>query len=281
MARRRFETGGLPRRLRRGAYLLPSLFTIGNMMLGFYAIVLAMRSAGLVSPNEVQPAHPFALAALLVFLAAFLDSLDGRLARLTGTESDFGKEYDSLADVITFGLAPALLTYLWGVKELAPQIWLVPLFYMVCVATRLARFNVQTRVVDSRFFVGLPAPAGAGAVCSLLFFAPDALPPGVRDAAHEDWWRLIMQWIVTGALLLIGLLMVSTFRYYSFKKLDFLKKLSYRSFIVLAGIVLVVVYAREAIFLVIALVYTASGPLTYLWGKLRRRPQTPSGSLPP
>ncbi len=133
--------------IRRGAYLLPSLFTMGNMVLGFYAIVCGLDGS-------------FRKGALLVFLAAFLDSIDGRIARMTGTESDFGKEYDSLADVITFGAAPAMLTYLWGLRAFDRDAWLLAVFFMVCTATRLARFNVQTRVVDSRYFVGLPLAGG-------------------------------------------------------------------------------------------------------------------------
>ena len=150
----------IPRRLRRGAYLLPSLFTIGNMLLGFYAIVLGFRGADLGSAGLFQR------AALLVFAAGLLDGLDGRIARMTGTDSDFGREYDSLADLLTFGVAPALLTYAWGLRELLRFGWLVPLFFVVCCATRLARFNIQVRVVDSRRFVGLPAPAAAG--CSTV-----------------------------------------------------------------------------------------------------------------
>jgi CDP-diacylglycerol--serine O-phosphatidyltransferase len=264
--------GKLPGRLRRGAYLLPSLFTMGNMLLGFYAVVVGLRSAGLPIPGEDDPLPRFGLAAFLIMAAAFLDALDGRIARLTGTESEFGREYDSLADVLTFGMAPALLAYLWGVKDVAPQLWILPAFFMVCVATRLARFNVQSRVVDSRFFVGLPAPAGAGAICSLLFFAPNALPPlATADPASFEPWRPVLQWSVAAALLVLGFLMVSTFRYPSFKKIDLRKRWSYRAFIVIAGIVLVVVYLPKAFFLLVALVYSAWGPATYLAGKLRRR----------
>jgi len=251
------EPGALRSRargLRRGAYLLPSLFTIGNMLLGFYAVVIGLNSGR------------FRMAALLVFIAAIIDSLDGRLARLTGTESDFGKEYDSLADVITFGAAPALLTYLWGVRELHRDAWLIPLFYMVCTATRLARFNVQTRVIDTRFFVGLPAPAAAGAICSLLFFTPN-----VGDNLRE-----VMQVVVATALLLIGVLMVSTFRYHSFKKFDLRKRWSYRAAVPFAAIVLVVYYQPYATFLVIAMLYTLSGPLASIMSRLR-----PRGGEPP
>jgi len=250
------EATGAPRRRnpRRGAYLLPSLFTIGSMSLGFYAVVLGLDKR-------------FELAALLVFIAGIADSLDGRIARLTGTESEFGKEYDSLADVITFGAVPALLTYFWGLRELHRDAWLCCLFYMVCTATRLARFNVQTKIVDSRWFVGLPAPAAAGAVCSLLFFAS-----WVDEAPWaEEHGRLVMQLAVAGALLVIGVLMVSTFRYKSFKTIDLSRRRSYRAAIALAAVLLVVIYIPKATFLAIAVLYTLSAPIAALWHRLTRR----------
>lgn len=147
-------------RLRQGTYLLPASFTIANMLLGFYAIVLGLGGS-------------FKKAALMIFLAAIIDTLDGRIARMTGTDSDFGREYDSLADVLTFGMAPALLGYSWGLDHWDRLGWLVPLFYVVCTATRLARFNVQaTTDYDARFFVGLPAPAAACSLVSVLFSPP-------------------------------------------------------------------------------------------------------------
>jgi CDP-diacylglycerol---serine O-phosphatidyltransferase len=264
----RLRRPALSRRLRRGAYLLPSLFTIGNIMLGLFAVKCGLE-------------EKFQLAALMVFVAAITDSLDGRIARMTGTETEFGKEFDSLADVITFGVAPALLTYLWGVKDLAPSAWLVPLFYVVTTASRLARFNVQQLKADSRFFVGLPAPAAAVAICSLLFFAP--------DPAWRDW---IMGAMVV-SLMVVGALMVSTFRYYSFKKLDLRRRWSYRVALPLAAIVGAVVYAvyaltssqllPQAAFMLLALVYTLSGPATYVWNRaFRRRHGKPSATpLPP
>jgi CDP-diacylglycerol--serine O-phosphatidyltransferase len=249
----------IPRRLRRGAYLLPSLFTIGNMLLGFYAIVLGLR-------------QEFRIAALLVFIAAILDTLDGRIARMTGTESEFGKEYDSLADVVTFGAVPALLTYLWGLRPFDRDAWLIPLFYMVCAATRLARFNVQTKVVDSRYFVGLPVPAAAGTICSILFFAPD-------NSSGSEELRVWMQVLVATMLLLIGVLMVSTFRYYSFKKFDLRKRWSFRALIPIAAIVLVIYYIPHAFFLTLAALYTLSGPLNWLIGRFRGG--RPEDSVPP
>ncbi|HYG62680.1 MAG TPA: CDP-diacylglycerol--serine O-phosphatidyltransferase [Thermoanaerobaculia bacterium] len=256
------------RPVRRGAYMLPSLFTIGNILLGFYAVVLGLRATGAV-PGALLPHDVFGTAALLVFGAAILDSLDGRIARMTGTESDFGKEYDSLADVFTFGAVPALLTYLWGLSELGRAGWLVPFFFLVCTATRLARFNVQTKVVDARYFVGLPTPAAAGTVCSILFFAP-----------YAEWrsWMLVFTLI---AMALIGALMVSTIRYHSFKKLDLRKRWSYRVFVIIAAVILVIVFEPRATFLAIAVTYTLSGPAGYLWGRLRRRPGDADTMPPP
>ncbi len=241
--------------LRRGAYLVPSLFTIGNMVMGFYAVISGLRGE-------------FGKAAALVFIAAVLDAFDGRIARAFGTESDFGKEYDSLADVLTFGAAPALLTYLWGIQALSPRdAWLLPLFYMVCTATRLARFNVQHKIVDVRYFVGLPAPAAAGAICSILFFVPDLNPDYQRP----------LQWIMAAALVVVGLLMVSTFRFRSFKAVGKGRRWSYRAVVPIAAIVLTVVYLPRALFLAIAILYTSSGPLASLVGRLSPRRDT----LPP
>jgi len=256
----RLRRPALSRRLRRGAYLLPSLFTIGNVLLGFYAIVCGLHG-------------DFQRAALVVVVAAVTDSLDGRIARMTGTETEFGKEFDSLADVITFGVTPALLAYLWGVEDLAPRAWLLPLFYVVTTASRLARFNVQqVKAADSRYFVGLPAPAAAIAICSLMFFAP--------DPAWRDWILRLM----AASLVLIGALMVSTFRYTSFKKLDLRRRWSYRVALPLAAIVGVVVFLPQATFMAIAVLYTASGPASFVWNRLlRRRPATPPAAalLPP
>ena len=250
-------------RLRRGAYLLPSLFTIGNMLLGFYAVVTAFRASRVLT-IEIGD-RMFAQAALAVFVAAILDTFDGRLARMTGTDSEFGREYDSLADLFTFGAVPAILTFLWGLHGFGRAGWLVPLYYMVCTATRLARFNVQTKVVDSRYFVGLPSPAAAGAVCSLLFYVPETGP------WREGWTAVIF---VT--LVLAGTLEVTTFRYWSLKQIDFRKRWSYRAALPLALIVLVIAWEPKAVFLVIGLVYALSGPFAWLVHRARRRGGPPA-----
>lgn len=262
----------VPHRLQRGAYLLPSLFTIANMLLGFYAIVCGLRGMEAIGYERIQL---FRMAALLVFAAAFVDTLDGLVARLTGTESDFGKEYDSLADVITFGAVPALLTWVWGLRDFHRDAWLLSLFFMVCTATRLARFNVQHKVVDNRWFVGLPTPAAAGVIVSLLFFAPD------------PEWRSWMTGLVAMMLLIAGLLMVSTFRYRSVKGLDPRRRVSYRVAVPIAAIILVLYYAPYAFFATFAMLYAASGPALWLWGRLRHgrttasEPSEPTEAPPP
>lgn len=243
--------------LRRGAYLLPTMFTMGNILLGFYAVIWA-----------INPAHDLSRSAWMLILAGILDGLDGRIARMTNTESDFGKELDSLADVLTFGAAPAYLAYLWGLREIDRLGWLVPVLYLICTATRLARFNVQTKTVDSRSFVGLPSPAAAGAIASILFWMPT-----LEEAASPR----VLQFVMLVAMGLIGLLMVSTFRYPSFKKIDLRQRWSYRMMVIFGLLLLVLAYQPSAFFLTVAALYTPVGPLAWLFGKLRRRPAGPSG----
>ena len=242
-------TNGVGQRVRRGAYLLPSAFTVGNILLGFYAIVRAHRG-------------DFPEAAMMVMAAGVLDGLDGRIARLTGTDSEFGKEYDSLADVFTFGVAPALLSFFWGLEQHGRLGWLIPLFYLVCTATRLARFNVQTKVVDSRYFVGLPSPAAAGGVVSVIFFAPD------------NEWKAWTAAFLAATLIALGTLMVSTFRYRSFKKINLRQRWTYRIVLPVAAVLLVAAYHPPAFFLAAAAAYTLSGPLGWLMGRLGRKAPT-------
>lgn len=236
------------RSLRRGAYLLPSLFTIGNILLGFYAIISGLGGG-------------FQRAAVLIFLAGVLDALDGRVARLTGTESTFGREFDSLADVLTFGMAPALLVYSSLTRDFGRLGWLVPLFYLLCAAARLARFNVQTRTMESRYFVGLPTPVAAGSLAALLLFAHNRPVPALLGSP------LLL------ALLVLGILMVSTFRYPSFKRLDLHRRWSYRMALPLAAALLVVGYDPPTFFLAAASVYVVWPPLGWLLERagLRRR----------
>ncbi len=218
---------------------------MANILMGFYAVILGLRG------------H-FTTAALVIFVAGILDGLDGSIARLTHTESDFGREFDSLADLFTFGAAPALLAHLWGLERLGRIGWLIPLFFLICTAVRLARFNVQTKVVDSRFFVGLPSPAAAGAIASFLFVAPDSE------------WKAWLEAAMLLALVGVGSLMVSTFRYPSIKKIDLRQRWSYRIALPWAAGLLALAFHPPAFFLSAAVVYTSMGPTSWLYGRLRR-----------
>jgi CDP-diacylglycerol--serine O-phosphatidyltransferase len=244
----------LPRRigLRRGASILPSLFTTGNLFLGFWAIVKSFDGQ-------------YAEAAPLIFGAVVLDLLDGRIARLTGTTSQFGAELDSLADAISFGVAPALMAYRWALDEIPRLGWLAAFFFAMCGVLRLARFNVQKSGIDPRYFVGLPIPAAAGQLVTVIAFAPARVTSWVHG--------LFALLLVVG----LGFLMVSTFRYPSFKGVDLRIR---RSYLAVLGIALffIFVFAHfEYSLLALASLYTLWAPGTYLFGLLFRR----RGSPPP
>jgi CDP-diacylglycerol--serine O-phosphatidyltransferase len=238
--------GEVRARLRRGAYLLPSLFTIGNIFLGFWATILALRGR-------------FEIAGALILVAAGLDFLDGKIARLTGTETDFGREFDSIADALTFGMAPAIAAWAWGLNHFQRLGWLVPIFFLVCASLRLARFNVQTARVDSRWFVGLPTPAAAGTIASFLLVGVE---PGWRP-----WFAAGM----AGLMVALGLLMVSTFRFWSLKALDFRQRRSYRMALPIVVVVLVLAFWPAFFFPGLAVAYAASGPIGWLLGRLGSR----------
>jgi CDP-diacylglycerol--serine O-phosphatidyltransferase len=242
--------GGPTRRFRRGAAILPSLFTTGNLFLGFWAIIRTLEGR-------------FEEAAPLIGGAIVLDMLDGRIARLTGTSSEFGGELDSLADVISFGVAPALLAYQWSFSTIHRIGWLAAFFFLVCGALRLARFNVQSHT-DSRYFVGLPIPAAAGQIATLAYIAPEP----VVDRPHA--------FALVALVGLLGLLMVSTVRYRSFKSLDLKRR---RSYVNVLGIVILFVFIAvrpEISLLVAASIYTLSGPVGEAAGMFRRRGDPPS-----
>ncbi|HHQ42229.1 MAG TPA: CDP-diacylglycerol--serine O-phosphatidyltransferase [Chromatiales bacterium] len=239
---------------RRGIYLLPNLLTTGALFAGFYAIVAAMGGR-----------HHSAAVALLV--AAVLDGLDGRIARLTGTQTDFGAQYDSLSDVIAFGLAPALVVYHWGLAHLAAYGWLwaklgwlAAFVYAACTALRLARFNTQLGVADRRHFQGLPSPAAAGLLATLVWMASDLGLAGEALAVPA----LVLTLLAAG-------LMVSNLRYHSFKELDLRSRVP---FVAVVAVVLVLAFGSidppKALFAA-ALVYALSGPALTLVEVQRRR----------
>jgi CDP-diacylglycerol--serine O-phosphatidyltransferase len=240
-----------PPRFKRGVAILPSLFTTANLFLGFWAIIRTIHGR-------------FEEAAPLIGWAIILDLLDGQIARLTHTASEFGGELDSLCDVISFGVAPALLAYQWAFPTLERMGWLVAFLFVVCGTLRLARFNVQRHVVDSRYFVGLPIPAAAAQVAAWVYFMPDPLV----DKAHAA--------VALGLLTTLAFLMVSTIRYRSFKKLDLKSRRSYVTVVGIALVFLLVAYHPSAVLLAAATLYWLSGPLVYLVSALRRRPGPPA-----
>lgn len=193
-------TGKPHRGVRRGIYLLPALFTVGNIFCGWLSLDLALKGS-------------FAMAAVLVFVAAFLDGIDGRVARMTHTTSAFGEQLDSLADVISFGVAPSFLVYRWGLSGFDRLGLAASFLFLVCGACRLARFNVQAHVVDKRFFVGLPIPAAAGTLSGLIWIFSER--PSKELAAG-----------FVAVTILLSFLMVSTFKYRSFKDVDLRSKRS-------------------------------------------------------
>jgi CDP-diacylglycerol--serine O-phosphatidyltransferase len=234
-------------RRRRGIYLLPNLLTTAALFGGFYAILAAFGGR-------------YEAAAIAIFLAMILDGLDGRVARLTQTQSAFGAEYDSLSDMIAFGLAPALVMYVWSLSALGKFGWLAAFVYTAGTALRLARFNTQIGSADKRYFQGLPSPSAAAILASAVWLGYD------YGVAGED-----LSW-VTGALtVVVGLLMVSNFRFHSFKEIDFRGKVP---FIVIVGVMLafaiVVVHPPLMLFLLFT-AYAASGPSLTLVQLRRRR----------
>ncbi len=240
--------GDVPQgRFRRGAYLLPSLFTLGNMFCGYACIVYAMR-------GEFITAAPF------IGLAIVIDMLDGRIARMTGTTSAFGIELDSLADVISFGVAPAILAFTWGLQPLGRLGWAAGFILVAAAAVRLARFNIQTATHhDKRYFVGMPSPAAAGVPAATVY----AYPWGVQT--YPEALPVLAMVIVP------ALLMVSTIRFRSFKNIDFRARRSYAVLLVVAiGLALLAAHP-ELVLLVLAYGYLASAFVEMGWHRARRR----------
>jgi len=238
-------------RFRRGVYLLPSLLTMGNMFCGYACVVYAMR-------GEFETAAPY------IGYAVVLDMLDGRIARLTGTTSPFGVEFDSLADVISFGMAPAILAFTWGLSPLGRLGWAVGFLFVAAAAMRLARFNIQTSTGgDKRYFVGMPSPAAAAIPASTVFLAAAQYPDGLTD------YREALP--VLAMVLVPAVLMVSTIRFRSFKTLASPTRRPYTVLIfVAAGIVLVATHPRWML-VVLAYSYLASAFVGLAASRFRRR----------
>ncbi|TWH64235.1 CDP-diacylglycerol--serine O-phosphatidyltransferase [Azomonas agilis] len=232
----------------RGIYLLPNLFTTANLFAGFYCIISAINGN-------------FIAASTIVFVAMILDSLDGRVARLTNTQSAFGAEYDSLSDMVAFGLAPAILAYQWGLSLLDKTGLTIAFIYAACAALRLARFNTQIGKVDKRWFVGLASPAAAGVVAASVWVMEDF---GIRGNTLPVFSIILFALLVAA----VGLLMVSNIRYYSFKDLDLKGRVPFVTLLIVVLIISILFIDTPRVLLLALLIYTASGPVYLL---LRRR----------
>jgi CDP-diacylglycerol---serine O-phosphatidyltransferase len=237
---------------RRGIYLLPNLFTTAALFAGFYAIVMAMNQR-------------FDNAAVAIFIAMILDALDGRVARLTRTQSAFGAEYDSLSDMVCFGAAPALVIYEWALKDLGRFGWIAAFVYCAGAALRLARFNTNIDVVDKRFFQGLPSPAAAALVAGFLWLASDNKIP------VDDYG---LPWVAAFLTLYAGLTMVSNVPFYSFKDINMRRSVPFAVILLIVlGFVLVSSDPPIVLFLLFV-AYGLSGYVHWFWRK--RRPRGPA-----
>jgi CDP-diacylglycerol--serine O-phosphatidyltransferase len=239
--------------LRRGVYILPNLFTTGSLFAGFYGIVATMNGN-------------YHVAAWFILISSVFDGLDGKVARLTGTTSRFGVEYDSLADLVAFGVAPGLLMYSWALRPFGKVGWLAAFLYVVCGALRLARFNVQVNTVESKRFVGLPIPAAASmvAACVLLFY-------------HLGYSGTIKKVSVLLLIYVLALLMVSGFRYYSFKDPELVKRQPFGFLVMAIFIIIVIVAEPQFMFFTLFFCYVVSGPLGYLLKLGGRRKKNSAG----
>jgi CDP-diacylglycerol--serine O-phosphatidyltransferase len=263
--------------------MLPTLFTAGNIFLGYISILRSFKGAMSAATADPSAADHFTIAAKAIGAAVFFDGLDGRIARMTNTTSDFGREMDSLADVISFGLAPAVLAFAWGVQFVDGSLgealrsqasaagYFAAFLFLLCGAARLARFNVQKNPIpknpgrpDRKYFVGLPIPAAAAMVAAVVF---------AFDGQPLVWWPLSAAWLLL--LLLLGFLMVSTWRYYSFKGIS-LSKPHTPLIIIAAGATIFAVWNwPQPSLMAMAIVYVGSGIAIRVGGILRRRLRRP------
>jgi CDP-diacylglycerol--serine O-phosphatidyltransferase len=236
---------------RRGVYLLPNIFTMGALFAGFYAVVAAMNG------------H-FENAAIAVFVAQFLDGMDGRVARITNTQSAFGAQLDSLADMVSFGVAPALVVFSWGLGPLGRLGWALAFIYVAGAALRLARFNTQIETADNRFFSGLASPPAAALIASMVWLGVDSgmqgdtLPYSLSVAAG----------IITA---LVGVLMVTNIPYHSFKGVDFKGRVPFVMALLIPLLIAIIFIDPPLVLLAIAGTYAISGPLQQAWSKLRAK----------
>jgi CDP-diacylglycerol---serine O-phosphatidyltransferase len=241
-----------PRPRRKGIYILPNLFTLAALFGGFYAIVMAMNGR-------------FEQAAIGVFCAMVLDSLDGRVARMTNTQSTFGEQMDSLSDMVSFGAAPGLIAYEWALKDLGKLGWIASFVYCASAALRLARFNTNLAVVDKRFFQGLPSPAAAAVVMGFIWVMDDL---GYKGAREGPW----LQWTALCITLYAGLTMVTNVPFYSFKDVSFKRTVPFIVIVAIALAIAVINIHPPAVLFALFVLYGVSGYGVYVWKRMKGRP---------
>ena len=241
-----------PRPRRKGIYILPNLFTLAALFGGFYAIVMAMNGR-------------FEQAAIGVFCAMVLDSLDGRVARMTNTQSTFGEQMDSLSDMVSFGAAPGLIAYDWALKDLGKLGWIVSFVYCASAALRLARFNTNLAVVDKRFFQGLPSPAAAAIVMGFIWVMDDLGFKGFREGPWLQWTALVIT-------LYAGLTMVTNVPFYSFKDVSFKRSVPFIVIVAIALAIAVINIHPPAVLFALFVLYGTSGYGVYVWRRMKGRP---------
>ena len=237
--------GLVVKKRRKGIYILPNLFTLAALFGGFYAVVMAING------------H-FNLAAVGVFCAMVLDSLDGRVARMTNTQSAFGEQMDSLSDMVSFGAAPALIAYVWALQGLGRWGWIAAFVYCACAALRLARFNVNTGVVDKRYFQGLPSPAAAALVAGFIWLMTDL---GVKGQT--------VAWPMFALALYSGLTMVTNVPFYSFKDVHMKKSVPFAVIVLIALSIAVINIDPPIVMFAVFVVYGFSGYVIYIWRKAK------------
>lgn len=242
----------LVRKRRKGIYILPNLFTLAALFGGFYSIVMAMNGR-------------FDMAAVGVFVAMVLDSLDGRVARMTNTQSAFGEQMDSLSDMVSFGAAPALIAYEWALKDLGRWGWIAAFVYCACAALRLARFNVNTGVVDKRYFQGLPSPAAAALVAGFIWLLTEAGIPGRNGLL----FNVQVPWIMFVLALYAGLSMVTNAPFYSFKDLKMKKSVPFAVIVLIALAIAVINIHPPTVLFLLFVIYGFSGYGVYAWRRAR------------
>lgn len=247
------EALAVPKR-RRGIYVLPNLFTLAALFGGFYAIVMAINGR-------------YDLATFGIFSAMVFDSLDGRVARMTNTQSAFGEQMDSLSDMVSFGAAPAIISYVWSLKGLGRWGWIAAFVYCACAALRLARFNVNTGVVDKRYFQGLPSPAAAALVIGLIWVVNESGLSG-----QQDFLGLPITWLTFGVALFSGLTMVTNVPFYSFKDFSMRRSVPFVVLVALALAIAAINIDPPRVLFGIFVAYGLSGYVIYAWRKAKGVP---------